>query len=385
MSFPILWYSAPPWAGTGYGQQAALWTLALKECGYDVAIAASAGLSGGVVPWNGIPVFPVANMSDARESQAFIPRLAELHFNGRPGLTFALMDSWIIDQETVAQFGSRVAMWTPQDTDRASALDLDVFNVNPAPHVIAMSKHGEKALKRAGIDAHYVPHAVNTEVFKPEGETARKELGIPDGEFVVGLNAANVPGTERKALSNQVEAFATFAKAHPNATLLIHSKAIVNGGFNFPGMTQALGIADKTLFSDQFAYTMGLYSQEHMARFYRACDVVLNATKGEGFGLPTIEAQACGTPVIVTNAAASPELLGAGWKVNGQREWRPAHQGWWVNPDTAEIVKALESAYLKAGNMRETAAGFGRKYGLDKVLPEFMLPVLSEIGETLSA
>jgi glycosyltransferase involved in cell wall biosynthesis len=48
-------------------------------------------------------------------------------------------------------------------------------------------------------------------------------------------------------------------------------------------------------------------------------DVMLATSYGEGFGIPTIEALACGTPVIVSEFAASTELLGDVWLVDGQQ------------------------------------------------------------------
>ena len=53
-------------------------------------------------------------------------------------------------------------------------------------------------------------------------------------------------------------------------------------------------------------------SQIELAKFYSAADVCVNTTQHETFGLVTAEAMACGTPVIVYNNTASPELVGEG-------------------------------------------------------------------------
>jgi len=50
-------------------------------------------------------------------------------------------------------------------------------------------------------------------------------------------------------------------------------------------------------------------SAEELAAWYSAADVFLNPSSEETFGLTTAEALACGTPVIVLNATASPELV----------------------------------------------------------------------------
>ena len=58
--------------------------------------------------------------------------------------------------------------------------------------------------------------------------------------------------------------------------------------------------------------------QENIRDIYGQCDVWLFGSRSEGFGLPILEAMACGTPVIGTRAGAAPELLnlGAGFLVD---------------------------------------------------------------------
>ncbi len=53
-------------------------------------------------------------------------------------------------------------------------------------------------------------------------------------------------------------------------------------------------------------------SQEKIREIYTSCDFWLFGSRAEGFGLPILEAMACGTPVIATKAGAAPELLSKG-------------------------------------------------------------------------
>lgn len=53
-------------------------------------------------------------------------------------------------------------------------------------------------------------------------------------------------------------------------------------------------------------------TQDKLKEVYSKCDAWLFASRSEGFGLPIIEAMACGTPVIGTPAGAAPELLAGG-------------------------------------------------------------------------
>lgn len=52
--------------------------------------------------------------------------------------------------------------------------------------------------------------------------------------------------------------------------------------------------------------------QSAIPGIYAACDVWLFASRLEGYGLPLLEAAACGTPIVATPAGAAPELIAAG-------------------------------------------------------------------------
>jgi glycosyltransferase involved in cell wall biosynthesis len=81
-----------------------------------------------------------------------------------------------------------------------------------------------------------------------------------------------------------------------------------------------------------------------MAKLYSAMDVLLNPAMGEGFGVPVLEAQACGTPAIVTDFSAMQEVCGAGWHVAYERSWT-GQNSWQASPDVDDIVSALEECY----------------------------------------
>ena len=79
-----------------------------------------------------------------------------------------------------------------------------------------------------------------------------------------------------------------------------------------------------------------------MANWTQAIDVLFASTYAEGFGLPIIEAQACGTPVITTNASSMTELNPYGYQVDGEPFFNGVHRGWWTRPNIGEMVQALE-------------------------------------------
>ncbi|MFA5292221.1 MAG: glycosyltransferase family 1 protein [Phycisphaerae bacterium] len=54
----------------------------------------------------------------------------------------------------------------------------------------------------------------------------------------------------------------------------------------------------------------GLISEEKMPSYYRGAEAFVFPSLYEGFGLPVLEAMACGTPVITSNCTALPEVAG---------------------------------------------------------------------------
>jgi glycosyltransferase involved in cell wall biosynthesis len=141
-------------------------------------------------------------------------------------------------------------------------------------------------------------------------------------------------------------AFAIFLKDNPTAKLYVHadpSKAY--GGFDLGNLAKAVGIPqDNILFPDPLDLRYG-FSEEHMAALYSAMDVLLAPSYGEGFGVPTIEAQACGTRVIGSDWAATPDLVSEeGFVVDGQPFWDEGQSSWYMIPKIPSIVKSLQQA-----------------------------------------
>ena len=155
-----------------------------------------------------------------------------------------------------------------------------------------------------------------------------------------------------------------------------------------PKVAARLGIGAAVTFPDHYMYDMNMITQEQLAAFYRGLDVLSLCSYGEGFGLPLIEAQACGVPVVTTDASAMSELCGAGWLVSGTPFWAPGHGAWWKRPDTDDIEQAYEAAWAaredgKMPALKESARAFALNYDIDRVFSQYMVPVLKELEERI--
>ena len=71
--------------------------------------------------------------------------------------------------------------------------------------------------------------------------------------------------------------------------------------YNYRERAEELGISDKVIFTD-------FIPLEDMPLFYNAAEVLVYPSFYEGFGLPPLEAMACGTPVIASNVTSLPEV-----------------------------------------------------------------------------
>jgi glycosyltransferase involved in cell wall biosynthesis len=228
----------------------------------------------------------------------------------------------------------------------------------------------------------YCPHGVDTEIYKPMEQSSAREKSFPKGAFVVGMVAANKGRPSRKGFPQALRAFAKFAESHDNAFLYLHTQIDphIGGGENIPALINHLGIPmDRVRVGDQYAILHNPYSHEDMARIFGALDVLLNPSWGEGFGIPVLEAQACGIPAIVTDFSAMREVCAAGWHVRHQPHWT-ALNSWQAIPDMDDIVSALEECYSLRSYQREKLSKAARQHALGydsrRVLKEFMLPAL---------
>jgi glycosyltransferase involved in cell wall biosynthesis len=373
----LLWHSNAPWTPTGYGSQTALFAERLKDH-YDLTISAFYGLEGNILPWNGIPVLPGQAQTYGNETILEHAQAARLD---EDSLVVALMDAWVLDANVWGQLP--LACWVPVDHDPAPAPVAGFFHRSGAVP-IAMSRFGEKKLREAGLDPLYVPHGVDTEAYKPHNRAeARKETGLPDDGFIVGMVAANKGNPSRKCFAEAFEAFRAFHANHPTSKLYVHAEATGRfGGVYLPDLIRSVDLnPDAVIFPDQYRAVHFPHKPEYMAKIYSSMDVLLAPSAGEGFGIPVIEAQACGIPVIVSDFSAQPELCGAGWLVEGVHTYT-AIGSYQFKPSVKDIHEALKSCHRRTGRDVGTHARNARahaeKYDVDLVLKDYMLPALEE-------
>ena len=375
---PLLFFSNAGWAGTGYGQQTGLFTPRLNKF-YDVGISAFYGLEGARLQWNGMTVYP--GQAPDLGNRTLLPH-ARSHFGGdlRAGLVVTLFDVWAMRPEIARAVN--MACWVPVDHDPAPPRVLDFFRQSGATP-IAMSRFGEEKLREADLDPLYVPHAVDTSVYRPiDKADARAETRMPEDRFIVGIVNANKGNPSRKAFAESLLAFGRFRRQHPDASLYLHTEATgVFGGVNLSRLLDEAKVPrESVLLTDQERYQFDPVGPDVMAKIYSSLDVLLAPTCGEGFGLTVLEANACGVPAIVTDFSAQPEVCGAGWKV-GYSSYYTTQESWQAHPDVGEIYESLRSAYRRSTSEVEAQAAqaveHAAAYDVEAVMENYMLPALA--------
>ena len=150
----------------------------------------------------------------------------------------------------------------------------------------------------SGLDIHVVPEGFDANTYT--AASARKEA-LPHGvEPPYFLWVGDM--RPYKNLERVLEAFASMRV--PGMSLIVAGKADTR---YYPGIldtTERLGLAGRVLY-------LGYVPDAELARLYRHATSLIFASLYEGFGLPPLEAMACGCPVIASRTTSLPEVCGS--------------------------------------------------------------------------
>ncbi|MFA5187860.1 MAG: glycosyltransferase family 4 protein [Patescibacteria group bacterium] len=182
---------------------------------------------------------------------------------------------------------------------------IEINNLKIANKIVVLSEFSKKIILEIlpQIDKQkikIIPGGVDLGLFTaPKDKNFLKtELNLPLNKLVI-LTVRRLVG--RTGVDNLIAAVSQLKKVYPDFVLLI-----IGSGFlaaKLKTMVAELNLQANVKF-------LGFIKENDLVKYYQAADLfVLPTLAYEGFGLATLEALACGTPVLGTPVGATPEIL----------------------------------------------------------------------------
>jgi glycosyltransferase involved in cell wall biosynthesis len=303
-----------------------------------------------------------------------------------PNVVIAIADTWMADYIYFMpnRHTFKLIHEVPIDGEPIPASWANLLRGADAP--VVMSKYALRVMGDVDkfLRLHYIPRGICTHKFKPytnKNELRKKHLPSTENRFVVGVFDRF---QDRKQIPRSVEGFAKFKNMHKNDNCDLYLHMCINDSFSMSqkksllgdnGIVERYGIVNNVLVNNNLSVEKGVDVKDLVA-LYNCCDVKLSSTQGEGFGLTTLEALACGIPCIATNYTTMPELLGDG---RGLLANVAAYLTGMYNVeralvDTDSIASNLEILYRSEGlrnEMSERSRAFALNFDWSNIIPKW--------------
>jgi D-inositol-3-phosphate glycosyltransferase len=331
------------------------------------------GYSGDVVRDAGLTIYPT-NPNGGDVFAAFqAERMIE---EVRPGLIFIMHDIWMFDYylRILGPYRDRLRIAAYIPLDGRITNEDDAAALAQADRVAVYSHFGRAEFegafrrlreKQAASDfppVDVIPHGIDRDHFFPfpeleraafasEGRAATKRRVFGDEPFVV-LNASRFD--KRKRVDLTIEGFARFAADKPaNVRLCLHHAIMDDESERqLAALIRQSGLGERIVVNPLGGRVVG---DADLNLLYNACDVGINTSMGEGWGLVSCEHGAAGAAQIVPDHTACAEL----WRGSAELippartyvpEFSPLEMGE-VSPEG--VAQALEVLYRDPARRQE--------------------------------
>lgn len=394
----LLFVAAAPWINSGYGKPGRYLFPRLHNLGHTIALAAYRGYEGGIKKINvdGAPVTIFPSVRDGHMNDVITGHVIQF----RADAVISLCDIWLLHG-----WGNKGFNWYPRfpvDTHPISDNVIDHLDGCNAP--LPLTKWAQQELISEGFkNAYYIPHGIDCGIYKPmDKDSSRKALELPD-TFIAGMVTSNVEFPCRKSIPEVLTAWRDWKLKHKMPGILyLHTNITPRsdsptGGINIEKILEILELRWSTmdykgrksmtdldvLFPSQYTYWNHGYSDKAISHIYNAMDVLLCPSRAEGFGIPIVESQACGTPVITLGVTSMPELTKYGKCLEPvQMEWS-RYGGFRGVPGIGNILYGINWAYNNSINEnkddRDKGIEFARQFDYDAVVEKYWKPFLSSL------
>ena len=274
------------------------------------------------LPW---PVYPAGIEPTDRWG---LHRIAHLCDWLRPDVVFMLNDTWIVGKWLTALATAThqppCVAYVPVDAGPVDPRSLDHFG--RLHRVVAYTETSKACMEEAfaqrrAIDPGFVapevgvvPHGNDGTRFHHLGEghraAARAEIFADNPELQAAFIVLNANRNQpRKRIDVTIRGFAEFACDKPPDVKLFLHMGCRDLGWDIPDLVRRFGIDDRVLMSTDQPNMPGV-SDHHLNLIYNACDVGVNTSEAEGWGLVAFEHAATGAAQIMPDHATLREIWG---------------------------------------------------------------------------
>jgi glycosyltransferase involved in cell wall biosynthesis len=201
---------------------------------------------------------------------------------------------------------------------------------------------------------HVVPNGLDAGFSPPlpdQAASTRARLGVP-GNYILTVGTLQ----PRKNLATLLDAYSRLVARHPEAPPLVVAGAAGWGDVRLDDMVKGLALADRV-------HQCGFVATGDLAALYAGAATFAYPSVYEGFGLPVLEAMACGVPVAFADGSAMTEVAGpagVGVPARDPQAWADALERLLSDDGLAarlgQMGRARASAYTWERSARETSA-----------------------------
>jgi len=284
----------------------------------------------------------------------------------KPDYLFTLQDIWVLNPQALKDLARMKVRWCPiVPIDMEPAPPAVINRLKLAYRIVSYSPFGYRQLKKKGFNSTLIPHTIETDIFKPlNRDEIRDQVKIPKDIYLFGMVAANKDNPPRKAFQYVMDAFAKIHKKYPKTGLYIHTYLKTQGGFQIEEYAKLLGIED-ALYAPTREEVQFIIKHEDMAKVYSMMDCFLLPSLNEGFGVPLIEAQACGIPAITSSWTSMQDLVidgETGYLVDKMYDRFTAIGSFIGIPDPKSIYEKMEKIYLLSDEDKKKMSKKAREF-----------------------
>lgn len=422
----VLFLTEAAYLSTGYATYSRNVLNHLKSTGkYEIAEISVYGSAEdprrSTIPWKNYPVLPDSTSTDeekqvynSNQSNVFGSwRFERACLDFKPDVVLTIRDFWM-DSFVYESPYRRIFKWIWMPTvDAAPQNEEWIHQFADADAVLTYSDWAKDVIdKQSGGSVNTIcsasPSASEEFCMAPDKAAIKAEMGFPADCKIIGTVMRN---QRRKLFPTLFEAFSKYLKNTGDTKTYLHCHtSYPDGGWDFGDLLHRYGISSRVFFtyicsnpecksvelsrfndtrksctkckaftSTQTTVNNGI-SDNVLAKIYNLYDLYVQCANCEGFGLPQVEAAACGVPVACTNYSAMEDIVKKlnAYPIEPQSLYKELETGCErAVPSVDCLVKIFEDffsqSFIEINNKRiETRQLFEKNYGWDKTAKVWM-------------